>query len=81
VPKLFSRREDNTQHDPARRKARERMSRLPIGEILDWADQAGSGVAKALNDYRRDGTSESLEDARVGLQTLLGVVEELQSRR
>lgn len=84
--KLFSRpqpvaTDDEVRHDHNRRKARQRMSRLPTVEILDWADQAGSGVAKALNDFRRDGNRESLEEARIGMQALLGTVEELQSRR
>lgn len=68
------------QEDPARRKARERMTQLPRVEVLDWADQAGSGVAKALDDYRRHNTPESLEDARMGIQALLGVVDVLQGR-
>lgn len=61
-------------------KARARLSRLATPDILNWADQAGSGVAKALDDYRRLGMTESLNEAQMGLETLLDAVEELRSR-
>lgn len=60
--------------------ARVRVSRLPTSEILMWADTAGSGIARALSDYQRDGSQDSLEDAYTGLLTMLGVVEELRDR-
>lgn len=66
--------------DSVRAKAKKRLGRLQTVDILNWADQAGSGVAKALDDYRRIGTSESLEEARIGLESLLGLVEVLQER-
>lgn len=66
--------------DSVRAKAFERMDRLSRTEILDWSDMAGSGVARALQDYRRHETPESLEEARMGLQSLLGCVDVLQKR-
>lgn len=61
-------------------KAHERVRRLPTSEILQWADTAGSGISRALSDYQRDGSQDSLEDAYAGLLTMLGVVEELRDR-
>lgn len=61
-------------------KAHKRLSRLPTPSVLDWADQAGSGVFKALDDYRRLGTQESLQEARSGLEALLAVVDVLEER-
>jgi len=57
-----------------------RVRRLPTSEILQWADTAGAGVARALSDHQRDGNPDSLEDAYTGLLTMLGVVEELRDR-
>jgi len=73
-------RRDEPVVDSVRAKAFERMDRLSRMEILDWADMAGSGVARALQDYRRHETPESLEEARIGLQSLLGCVDAIQKR-
>lgn len=60
--------------------ARRRISCLSTVEILDWADQVGSGLALALQDYRRAGTVESLYEAEAGATALSVIVEELLSR-
>jgi hypothetical protein len=61
-------------------RATRRLSLLDSYAILDWADQAGSGVARALSDYRREGVGYSLEEAKMGLEGLLAGVEILLSR-
>lgn len=61
-------------------KARKRLQRLKTVEILDWCDQAGSGMFRTLDDYRRLGTQESLLEAKIGLEALLDAVEELLER-
>ena len=61
-------------------KARKRLQRLGKVEILDWCDQAGSGVFRTLDDYRRQGTQESLLEAEMGLEALLDAVQELLDR-
>ena len=61
-------------------QARKRVSRLDSAAILQWADTAGAGIARALSDHQRDGSPDSLEDAYTGLLTMLGVVEELRDR-
>jgi hypothetical protein len=69
------------EESPLRIKARKRMTRLPESDVLNWTDQAGTGVAKALDDYRRLGTPESLQEAREGLEALLGCIDALEGRR
>lgn len=66
--------------DPVREKAAERMERLSINEILDWMDVAGSGVARALQDYRRHQSDEYLADAKVGIDSLRGCIDAIESR-
>jgi len=66
--------------DSVRNKAEQRMSRLPTPEVLNWADQAGTGVAKALDDYRRLGKRESLVEAQNGISALAGVLDVLLNR-
>ncbi|WP_130335250.1 hypothetical protein [Streptomyces sp. BK022] len=66
--------------DPVRGKVAKRLDRLPTGDVLDWADSVGSGLAKALDDYRKQATPESLLEARRGAQSLLGVLDVLSRR-
>lgn len=61
-------------------RAYQRLSRLQTVDVLNWVDQAGSGVYKALDDYRRLGTAESLQEARLGLEALCDAVAVLQER-
>lgn len=67
--------------DPAREKVARRLDRLPTVDVLDWADSVGSGLAKALDDYRKQDTPESLAEARQGAQSLLGVLDVLERRQ
>jgi hypothetical protein len=66
--------------DPIRAKATKRLDRLATGDVLDWADAVGSGLAKALDDYRKQSTPESLLEAHQGAQSLLGVLDVLSKR-
>ena len=66
--------------DSDRAKARKRLSRLATGDLINWADQAGSGMAKGFDDYRRLRSPEALAEVRIGLNALLAVVDELEAR-
>lgn len=68
------------QVDPVRQKVSKRLDRLPTVDVLNWADEVGSGLARALDDYRRQSTPESLLEAHRGAQSLLGVLDVLSSR-
>lgn len=68
------------EEDRLRAKARKRLSRLGTHEILNWADMAGSGMAKGLDDYRRNADAESLAEIRNGLIALLAAVDEITGR-
>lgn len=66
--------------DPVRSKVAKRLDRLPSTDVLEWADNVGSGVARALDDYRRGSGPESLAEARQGVLSLLGVLDVLDRR-
>jgi hypothetical protein len=66
--------------DPTRAKAAKRLDRLATVDVLDWADSVGSGLARALDDYRKQASPESLLEARQGAQSLLGVLDVLSKR-
>lgn len=73
---MFGRDKD----DKVRDKARKRLSRLATPDVLNWADQAGTGIARALDDYRRLGERESLLEAQSGVAALAGVLDLLLQR-
>jgi len=70
----------NQGSDTIRDKARERLKRLSDADILNWADVAGSGIAKALDDYRRLNDKGSLEEAHRGASQLQGALDVLRER-
>jgi hypothetical protein len=66
--------------DQVRERAQKRLSRLTTPDILNWADQAGTGIAKALDDYRRLGDQQSLDEAQNGISAVAGAIDVLSSR-
>jgi len=68
------------KREPVRDLAASRMEMLSTTEILDWMDVAGSGVARALQDYRRHGNVDYLSDARNGIDSLRGCIDVIESR-
>lgn len=61
-------------------RASRRCARQSTTELLDWADAAGSGMAKGFDDYRKHGDLTSLEEIGLGLITLQALVLELKAR-
>lgn len=57
-----------------------RVPGLSTHELLLWADTAGSGMCLGLEDYRRHGTVESLDEIRRTITVLQAVTEELLAR-
>lgn len=66
--------------DNVREKVARRVSRLSEGELLDWADVAGSGIARTLREYQRSHEPELLQDAREAISALQGVIDTLADR-
>lgn len=63
------------------RRARRRVAKMSVHELLNWADQAGSGMAKAFDDYRKDPQMTSLDEIASGLIALTAVTEQLIARQ
>lgn len=66
--------------DNVREKVAKRVSRLSEAEMLDWADVAGSAVARTLREYQRSHEPELLEEAREAISALQGVIDTLAER-
>jgi hypothetical protein len=62
------------------RKASKRCAKMTTTALLDWADAAGSGMAKGFMDYRQHGDLASLEEIGLGMISLQAVVLELTVR-
>jgi len=61
-------------------RARRRVKGMSVHEMLEWADQAGSGMAKAFADFRKEGTLAPLDEIHVALLALAAVTDELVAR-
>lgn len=66
--------------DAVRDKAATRVSRIPEDELLDWADVAGSGIARALREYQSRRDPRHLIEAREAVSALQGVIDDLARR-
>ena len=62
------------------KRASRRVRKLTTAMLLDYADAAGSGMAKGFQDYREQGDYASLAEIGLGLITLHAVVLELKAR-
>lgn len=62
-------------------RARRRVAGMSTHALLEWADTAGSGMAKGFGDYRKEGRLESLDEIRYALLALIAVTDELQARQ
>lgn len=57
-----------------------RVAKSATTELLDWADVAGSAMAKGFDDYRHHGDTASLDEIAMAVVTLHAVVLELKAR-
>lgn len=62
-------------------KIAKRLARLPESDLVAWADQSIYSTGRYLTAYQRDRAPEYLDEARLGAQTLLEVVEEIRRRQ
>jgi len=68
---------DPHRYDRAARKA----GRLETSMALEFADMAGSGMARAFGDYRKHRSPESLAEIEEGLQVLWAITQLLRARQ
>ncbi len=61
-------------------KAQHRVRKTSTYELLEWADAAGSGMAKGFMDYRQHDSVESLDEIELALVALMAVTHELKIR-
>ena len=61
-------------------KARKRVERMETPDLPGWGDQALTEMTMSYREWRRHGENVNLEDAIVGAEALLAVMQELRSR-
>ena len=66
---------------PGLAKARRRVAKMQVHDLMEWADLVISGMGRGLTDYRDKETVESLLELRdIGLPALTAVLDELLLR-
>jgi len=61
-------------------KIQKRVEKLSTQELMGWADQAIFGVGRAMSDWQRFGSPDSLEEAILGAEALHEVLKILKER-
>lgn len=62
-------------------KAQRRAAGLPTYALPDWADQCLYEVGRALSDFRREASVDSLAEAQLAAETLAVILKEMEVRR
>jgi len=57
-----------------------RVSVIDTPDLIKWADQALFGIGRGLTDWGRTDEYLALEEAKIGAESLLAVLEELARR-
>lgn len=57
-----------------------RVAKMGNYELLEWADVAGSGMAKAFSDLRKENSQDTILEIQEGLQALWALTRELSLR-
>lgn len=63
-----------------RTPAERRAARIATPDLSNWAEQALSGIGRAMSDWRRDEDGPALQEAELGAEALLAVLRELRRR-
>lgn len=56
---------------------RRRVDNLPTGDLPEWADQAVYTAGRYVTSYGRTGNDADLQEALLGAQVLMAVIERM----
>lgn len=70
----------NSKPATKKTKVQERVASLPTPDLTSWAEQALFGIGRNIIDWGRYSDYSSLEEAKLGAEALLAVVEEIMAR-
>lgn len=65
---------------PFSERVAKRVSRIPTGELILWADQSLSDLGRCLSNYEKGKDRIYLEEALLGAEAIHAVVDELYNR-
>lgn len=71
-------KQDNPEVEKS--KIRKRVEKLSTQELMGWADQAIFGVGRAMSDWQRYKSKDSLSEAVMGAEALHEVLKLLKER-
>lgn len=79
--KKFEYRNAKYMHKPFSSKIENRVAKIPSSELEMWADQSLFELGRCLSQYLKTREEVYLDEARVGVEALHAVVEEIYKRR
>ena len=65
---------------PFSERVAKRVSKIPTGELVMWADQALFDLGRCLNSYEKSKDKLYLDEALTGAEAIHAVVNELHTR-
>jgi hypothetical protein len=68
------------REDSVRRKASERLSRVPEGELLVWTESAVVAFHRGLDEHRRHREGGTVAELREAVSMIAGAVDVLEQR-
>lgn len=72
---------DPYKQKPFSTKIARRVASIPTTDLEMWADQALYDLGRCLSSYQKSKENVFLDEARVGVEALHAVVEEIYKRR
>lgn len=60
---------------------RRRVDSLPTGDLTEWADQAVYTAGRYVNSFGRTGNEADLQEALLGAQVLMAVIDRMSRQQ
>lgn len=77
MKKIFKRKSKITKELT---KVQRRVKTLPTVELVSWTDQIMYSIGKNLSAWQRSGNQDTLEEARLGGESLHAILDTLKER-
>lgn len=77
---IFRKKTVQDVNNEVRQLAFTRLNTVDSDMLYNWADLAGSGVGRALSDYRRHKEISALEEAEKGIYQVMAAIDVLRNR-
>lgn len=65
---------------PQQSKLQKRVASISTNDLVGWAENALYVIGKEITHHQREKGPDALDEAKLGAEALLAIVEELQKR-